>query len=246
MRKNIIVSIKALPIFTFILVVVLSFCITLGLYKVTQADSVVRFNYTIVIDSGHGGRDSGASGINTGAKESDISLAISKKLQRYLVDFGFAVVMTRETTDGLYSETATNFKKDDMEKRNQLINKSNADMIVSIHLNSFPSISENGAQAFYEPSNEKSIALSNCIKNQLINNLPNARQNTNKGDYYILKTKTNIPCSLVECGFLSNPDEEALLITEEYQQKVAYAIFCGIVEYYGNNDSLFTAKEFVG
>ena len=246
MKRNFIVSIKIIPILTFVLVVILSFCITFGLYKATQADSLVKFNYTIVVDSGHGGRDAGASGINTGAKESDISLAISKKLQQYLINFGFDVVMTRETSDGLYSETATNFKKDDMEKRSKLINKSNADMIVSIHLNSFPGISEKGAQAFYEPSNEKSISLSNHIRNQLVNNLPNARENTNKGDYYILKTKSDIPCSLIECGFLSNPDEEALLITEEYQQKVAYAIFCGIVEYYGANEGLFTSNEYIG
>ena len=246
MRKNIFISIKIIPVLTFVLVLILSFIITLGLYSVAEADTVVKFNYTIVIDAGHGGRDAGASGINTGAKESDISLSISKKLQKYLVDFGFDVVMTRENGDGLYSENATNFKKDDMEKRSKLINESNPDMIVSIHLNSFPGISEKGAQAFYEPSNEKSIKLSNCITNQLVNNLPNARENTNKGDYYILKTKNDIPCSLVECGFLSNPEEEALLITEEYQQKVAYAIFCGIIEYYGANESLFTSNEYIG
>jgi len=189
------------------------------------------------------GRDAGASGINTGTKESDLSLAISKKLQKYLLDFGFNVVMTRETQDGLYSEKAKNFKKDDMEKREKIINKNNADMIISIHLNSFPTISEHGAQAFFEDSNEESISLANSIHNQLINNLNTKRKSANKGDYYILKTR-NVPCSLIECGFLSNPEEEALLITDEYQQKVAYAIFCGIIEYYNTLDNILTSNEF--
>ena len=231
MKKNkIIVSIKIVPIITFILVLLLSLFVTLGLYKVTQADSVVKFNYTIIIDAGHGGRDAGASGINTGVKESDLSLAISKKLQKYLIDFGFDVVMTRETPAGLYSENVSNFKKDDMEKRSQLINKSSADMIVSVHLNSFSSISEKGAQAFYEPTNPSSITLSNCIQNQLLNSLPSARKNANKGDYYILKTK-NIPCSLIECGFLSNPKDAENLTGPEYQKKVAFTIYKGLSEY---------------
>lgn len=219
-------------IFSVVLALVISFVISFCLVKVTKASSITRFNYTIVIDAGHGGRDAGASGINTQVKESDLNLVISKKLQKYLTDFGFNVVMTRTTIDGLYSETATNFKKDDMAKREKIINDASADMVISIHQNSYAGISERGAQAFFEPTNEESINLSNAIQHQLINNLPSARDSANKGDYFILKTKL-IPVSLVECGFLTNPEEEALLITDEYQQKVAYAIFCGILEYYG-------------
>lgn len=151
--------------------------------------------------------------------------------------------MTRENEGGLYSENVDNYKKDDMAKREKIINKNNADMIVSIHLNSFPSVSEKGAQAFYEETNESSKKLSEAIQNQLLNNLQNARSSANKGDYYVLKTR-NVPCSLIECGFLSNPDEEALLTTEDYQQKVAYAIFCGIIEYYGYGENLFTTSQF--
>lgn len=237
------IAIKPKTIIAVMLALIISLVVSLCLFKITSVNAVSKFNYTIVIDAGHGGRDAGCSGINTNAKESDLNLAIAKKLQKYLYDFGFNVVMTRETQDGLYSENVDNYKKDDMANREKIIKKSNADMIISIHLNSFSSLTENGAQSFYEESNPQSINLSKSIQNQLINTLPNARQNANKGDYYILKTK-NIPCSLVECGFLSNPEEEQLLLTEEYQQKVAYAIFCGIIEYYNNCDNLFTSKIF--
>lgn len=223
-------TIKPKAIMSIILILCLSLGITVGLYSATKANATSKFNYTIVIDAGHGGRDAGCSGINTGVKESDLNLSISKKLQQYLTNFGFNVVMTRETQDGLYSSTADNFKKDDMSKRERIINECNADMLISIHLNSFSGLSENGAQAFYIENNLESINLSTAIQNQLISNLPNARDNPHVGDYYILKTR-NIPCSLIECGFLSNPAEETLLITDKYQQKIAYAIFCGIIGY---------------
>ena len=145
--------------------------------------------------------------------------------------------MTRENQDGLYNKTATNFKKDDMEKRDKIIKKSNANLLISIHLNAFSSESEHGAQTFFEETNTQSISLSNSIQTQLINNLPNARKSSNKGDYYILKNH-NIPCSLVECGFLSNPEEEKLLITTNYQSKIAYAIFCGIINYINNESNI--------
>lgn len=229
-------TIKPKIILSTIIVIIMSFAITFGFFKAVKANSQPQFNYTIVIDAGHGGRDAGCSGINTGAKESDLCLTISKKLQKYLCDFGFNAILTRETQDGLYSNNATNFKKDDMLKREKIINEANANMLISIHLNAFEDEKECGAQAFYEESNEESFTLSNAIQNQLISNLPNARKSTNKGDYYILKN-FEIPCSLVECGFLSNTAEENLLITDNYQQQVAYAIFCGVIEYINlNND----------
>ena len=224
------IAIKPKNILTIIIVFVLTSLLSLEFFKSIKANSQPKFHYTIVVDAGHGGRDAGCSGTNTGVKESDLNLSISKKLQKYLSDFGFNVVMTRSNQDGLYNNNVTNFKKDDMEKRENIIKNSNADMLISIHLNAFSSDEEYGAQAFFEESNQESISLSNSIQNQLIKNLENGRKSSNKGDYYILKS-VQIPCSLVECGFLSNPKEEELLITDSYQQRVAYAIFCGIIEY---------------
>lgn len=215
-----------------VVTLIISCGITLGLYKVTTTNAQPKFNYTIVVDAGHGGRDAGCSGINTGVSESEINLAIAKKLQKYLSDFGFNVVMTRDSQNGLYSPTATNFKKSDMERREAIINECGADLLVSIHQNSYPSTSEKGAQVFYNEDNSNSLLLSQSIQSQLKKNLNYARENPHTGDYFILKTK-DIPSALVECGFLSNPEEELLLSDNNYQQKVAYAIMCGVVEYLG-------------
>ena len=142
-------SFKIKPVISFILIIAVSFGISFCLYRATQVDASTRFDYTIVLDAGHGGRDAGCSGINTQAKESELNLKITKKLEKYLKDFGFNVVLTRTTNDGLYSPNATNFKQSDMEKRTEIIQKNEGDLLISIHLNSFPSISEKGAQDFY-------------------------------------------------------------------------------------------------
>lgn len=187
---------------------------------------------TIVVDAGHGGRDAGCSGLNTGVSESEIALSIAKKLQKQLENMGFKVVMTRTNSDGLYDQNATNFKKSDMAKRKKIIENANADMVISIHLNAYPSITERGAQVFYQSENEAGKDLSQALTTQLSSLLPSARREAIGGDYYILKC-ANVPSSIVECGFLSNPEEEALLNTDEYQNKVAYAIMCGVVAYFG-------------
>lgn len=187
---------------------------------------------TIVIDAGHGGRDAGCSGLNTGVSESEIALSIAKKLETNLQNMGYKVVMTRTNSDGLYDQNASNFKKSDMAKRKKIIEKADADMVISIHLNAYPTITERGAQVFYQSESESGKALSQALSSQLSSLLPSARQESIGGDYYILKC-ADVPSSIVECGFLSNPDEEALLVTDEYQNKVAYAIMCGIVAYFG-------------
>ncbi len=223
--------IKLKPIISFVLIVCLSFGITFCLYKVVTVKSESRFNYTIVLDAGHGGRDNGCSGVNTGITESQLNLSVTKKLQKYLEDFGFNVVLTRTNNDGLYSNNVSNYKKDDMAKREKIITDSKADMVVSIHMNSFPSASEKGAQVFFDETNEDSINLANNIQKQLIADIENARKASQKGDYYILNCVHNIPAVIVECGFLTNPEEEVLLSDEEYQSKLAYSIMCGIIRY---------------
>ena len=109
-------------------------------------------------------------------------------------------------------------------------------MIISLHLNSYPEITQKGAQAFYQDGNEKGKNLASAIVSQLQNILESPRSESISGDYYILKCGGDIPTSIVECGFLSNPEEEELLITDDYQNEVAYAIFCGIVKYFGEGD----------
>ncbi len=213
-----------------ILVIAVSSILFVGIAVTDKHGEIPKPNYTIVIDSGHGGRDNGCSGAN-GSIESDINLKISKKLQEYLETLGINVVMTRLDGNGLYSANATNFKESDMEKRLEIISDANPDMVISIHQNSFTNSSQIGAQAFYQENDEQSMEFAYAVQSQLLSQLPNARKEANTGDYYILK-ECGLPSVLVECGYLTNAEEEKLLMSEEYQSKVSYAIMCGVVKYF--------------
>lgn len=221
-----------------VVVCMIVFCgAMMGMFFTVKRTSSPRGTQTIVIDAGHGGRDAGCSGINTGVSESEIALSIAKKVQADLQSMGYKVVMTRTNSDGLYDQNAKNFKKSDMAKRKQIIERAKPDMVVSIHLNSYPAITERGAQVFYQSDSKQGKTLALALSNQLHSQTPNARQEPISGDYYILKC-ADVPSSIVECGFLSNPEEESLLITDDYQNKVAYAIMCGVVAYFGTESSV--------
>ncbi|HOA80300.1 MAG TPA: N-acetylmuramoyl-L-alanine amidase CwlD [Defluviitaleaceae bacterium] len=206
-------------------------------YNIYSGRAVTTFGLptakrVIIIDPGHGGFDPGKMGIN-GAHEKDINLAIALKLQAYLEQSGAYVVITRNTDEGLNEEGDTNKKRSDMRKRKELINSSEGDILISIHQNSFPESKYKGAQVFYHGHSTEGERLAKEIQKQLKefvdpNNKREAKANT---DYYVLKT-TNIPAVIVECGFLTNPEEEANLNNEIYQEKVAWAIYVAIVEYF--------------
>ena len=119
----------------------------------------------------------------------------------------------------------------DMNKRVELVNKSQGDALISIHQNSFTDDTVRGAQAFYQEDDESSKLFAESVQSQLMSQLPDARKEANAGDYYLLK-ESNFPAIIVECGYLTNSDEESLLITEDYQNKVAYSIMCGVVKYF--------------
>lgn len=185
---------------------------------------------TIVVDAGHGGRDKGCSGAN-GTSESDINLSISKKLKTYLETLGVRVVMTRSDGNGLYRADADNYKLSDMQKRIEIINDTSPDMVISVHQNSYSDTSQKGAQVFYQEGDDVSFEFAGSVQSQLLMQLPNARLEHNAGDYYLLK-ECGLPAVLVECGYLTNAEEEALLASDEYQSQVAYAIMCGVVKYF--------------
>lgn len=199
--------------------------------------------YTIVLDAGHGGRDDGCSGRTTDVRESDINLAIVKKLEKQLKAFGFNVVLTRKGKEGLYQENVDNYKRSDMEKRAEIILASNADLVVSVHQNSFPSQHLRGAQAFYNPDSPESEFFAKSIQKQFIKLLPHARKAANFGDYYMLKI-VKVPTVIVECGYLTNAEEERLLQNAIYQDRIAYAILCGIVEYFDITTLVMTNGEY--
>ena len=183
----------------------------------------------VVIDAGHGGIDGGVVGRVTGLKEADINLAIARFVERNLTQKGYRVVMTRTTTEGLYGLATKNRKMRDMESRRNIINRANPDLVVSIHQNSFPSPTVSGAQVFFPMD---SVGCSCCqAKAELMQNALNTALGGNKqarrGDFFIISS-TPHPALLVESGFLSNPEEEKLLVTEGHQEKIAYTISTAI------------------
>ena len=188
---------------------------------------------TVVVDAGHGGIDGGSTGYS-GTTERVINLEYAKTLKNYLENFGFNVVMTRNNLDGLYSSLSSNKKKDDMLARKKIIENSNADLVVSIHMNSFPLESCRGAQVFYNPDSAISKSLATSIQECFVENLEYARPNADKGDYYILSC-TSVPSVIVECGFISNKEEEKWLLTEEYRSNLCYQILSGIIKYFAVN-----------
>ena len=207
---------------------VIFFAISLAFLPKIISSSSPKTRYTVVIDAGHGGIDGGSVG-KSGICEAVINLSYAKCLKEYLVDFGFNVVMTRSTDDGLYSPFAKNKKKDDMKKRKEIIENSGTDFVVSIHMNSYDSSSQ-GAEIFYGENDEPSRNLALNIQKYFSKYLKNARQEIKVGDYYILNA-IKAPSVLVECGYLSNPQEEALLLTEDYKKEVCYSILLGILGY---------------
>lgn len=198
----------------------------------------------ILIDPGHGGVDQGASGdMNIG--EAPINLAISEKLMSFLEGSGFIVEMTRYDDSGLYSElsgTIRSKKNEDLKNRVELINKSEADLVVSIHLNSFPQKQYYGAHVFYQKSNERTTKLAadtiqDSMKSILDKN--NKRVPQIKRDIKIMDDST-VPVILIECGFLSNNEEERKLVSDDYQEKTAWAIYAGLLKYFNGIDGWWT------
>lgn len=193
-------------------------------------ESQAATDKVIVLDPGHGGDDPGKVGINK-ALEKDLNLAIAKKLQKILTDKGVTVVMTRETQDGLYDSGASNKKQQDMRKRCELIDKANPRFTVSIHQNSYTAESVHGPQVFYYSQSADGQKIAAYIQDSLNQGLAVDRPREIKANdsYYLLK-KTKSPTVIVECGFLSNQAEASLLVTDEYQDKVAEAVCNGILK----------------
>lgn len=185
---------------------------------------------TIVIDPGHGGIDPGSIGRKTKVTESELNLKISNHLKSLLKKSEFNVILTRTSSDGLYGTYSSGYKKRDMLARKEIIEKSDASIAISIHMNSFSTSANRGAQVFYNTINPESETLAKSIQNCFLADLPESNKGIAIGDYYILKC-VDIPIVLCECGFLSNPEDEALLIQNDYQEKVAYSIYKGIVRF---------------
>lgn len=179
----------------------------------------------IYIDPGHGGIDPGAT--YKDIYEKDINLSIALKLKKELENNGAIVYLTRYDDIDL-SISTNNHKKSDLNNRVRVINNSNADLFISIHLNSYGT-SWYGVQIFYDDNNSNNEVLAS-IMDKNIKNLNGNRTYKKKNNLYLLKN-IKIPGILVEVGFLSNENERYLLTNSKYQEKVSKSLCNGIKEY---------------
>ncbi len=191
---------------------------------------------TIIIDAGHGGEDGGAVSQN-GSLEKDINLIIANELNSMLKLSGFETIMTREDDVSIYDEYADTIKKkkvSDLKNRLKIIKSEPNCIFISIHQNKFTDSKYSGAQVFYSKNDENSQILANSIKDSIVSMLQpdNKREiKPSNGSIYLLDN-ANVPAVLVECGFLSNAKEAALLSDSSYQKKITFAIYNGILDYW--------------
>ena len=199
--------------------------------------------YSVVIDVGHGGIDSGKVSAD-GVLEKDVNLAIAKKLKVLLEQEDVSVTLTRESDTGLYHESDSNKKVADLQNRCALIEKTDPDCTVSIHQNSFSSPEVRGAQVFYYGQSSEGETLAKLVQASLTRRVDpgNHRQAKANESYYLLK-RTVSPTVIVECGFLSNPEEAALLTSEDYQNRLVWAIHMGVMEFLNGGSADFSGTQ---
>ncbi len=186
----------------------------------------------IYIDPGHGGKDPGA--VVNDLYEADLNLEISLKIQKELEKNGAIVYLTRYGDYDLAVKNAINRKRSDLSRRANIINRSQADIYLSIHLNSDISFKWKGAQAFYDTVNDKNEIIANIMQEQFKKDLNSDRQYKQISNHY-LYNRVNIPGVLLEVGFISNINERYLLKQESYQKKIALSIKDGLIIFFNKN-----------
>ena len=203
--------------------------------SVIQTTATPVSGKTVVLDAGHGVPDEGAQSSN-GTTEAETNLKITLKVQNLLEQSGCNVILTRSDENAIYdldSQTLKQKKISDIHNRVKIGNESSADIFVSIHLNKIPQQQYYGWQCFYKPNDENSIKLAKLLQENLNKSIQkeNKRVAMKLDTVYIMK-HVEIPISIVECGFLSNPEEEKLLLQDDYQNKLAWGIYNGIMDYF--------------
>lgn len=196
----------------------------------------------VVIDAGHGGNDPGKIGCNQ-ALEKDVNLQIAGKLKMFLEAADLKVVMTREDDHGLYDESAKNKKRQDMNRRIEIIEREDPILVVSVHQNSYPVESVSGPQVFYYQSSEKSKKLAQILQSQLKQLVPQSKREAKGNDSYFLLKKTSKPIVITECGFLSNQKEAEKLCNPVYQEQIAWRLHLGILEYISTGQTMENVVE---
>lgn len=208
---------------------------TMGLSALRRAKSAdsdaVSERPVIILDAGHGGEDPGACA--NGLEEKKLNLEIAQSLKDMLSQFGYSVVMTRSTDVLLYNAGEEDRKKFfDVRNREAIAESFPNAVFVSIHFNKFPMESCKGLQTFYSDNNSSSIRLAELIQsNAFVMQSDNKRTVKCGNDSIYLMKNLEMPAVLVECGFLSNPEEAALLSTDDYKKALVLSLYCGIAEY---------------
>lgn len=220
MKKNMFKWLSYLLITCIVLILPLSF------NRYLDVSSFI--NYIIFIDPGHGGKDNGASYLNI--YEDEINLKIASKLYEKCLERHFLAYISRSEDYDLASLYAKNRKQEDLKKRVESINHSGCNIFVSIHMNYYSASEVYGPMVYYEKSNDQSYLLSKCIQEEL-NVLTKCDKKVHYSDFYLFKNceKTGV---LIECGFISNPEEREKLLTDNYQNSIVDAIYEGIYQYY--------------
>lgn len=219
------------------LIIFLSFATIINKNESVETMAWTSESKVIVLDAGHGIPDEGAQS-DEGITEASINLAIAKKVQKLLEEAGNTVILTRKDENAIYDEGCTTIKEmkvSDIKNRVKIGNESSADIFVSIHLNKIPQKQYWGWQTFFKENNENSKKLATCIQEGLSDMIDkkNKRVPLKIKNIYIVD-HVNIPITIVECGFLSNEEEEKLLQTDEYQNKLAQGIYLGILKYFSS------------
>ena len=189
--------------------------------------------WTILIDPGHGGYDGGAKARDSGIWEKVINLDVALEVEKSLAAQGASIIMTRREDADLCTEdrpAALTKKRQDMLARVEMAVSAKVDMVLSIHMNEYRARGESGPQVFYRQGSEAGRLLAGCMQEALIEHLqPRKKRAAMAGDYFILQL--DVPSVLVECGFISNPDEERLLLSDDYQARLGEAVAAGVMSY---------------
>lgn len=214
-------------VFLFVGIFRLSYKVDNGLLQVIRQYDIRN---TVVIDAGHGGKDGGTIGID-GSIEKAVNLSIALDLYDFLTVSGVNTDLTRSGDYELYNDGEDRNKSDLYNRLDYINSKSNA-VLISIHQNHFENESEWGTQIWYSENDEKSKILADKILMSIKENLQNENERVNKpsGDDYYLLHKASVPSVMVECGFMSNAEENKKLQDIEYQKDLAFSILCGICE----------------
>lgn len=207
------------------------FLILIMFFSFLKVDAMLPLSgKVIIIDPGHGGKDPGT--VSNNVYESEINLKISKYLEYYLSRNGASVILTRNGNYDLSSPNIYNRKKSDFDNRIKIINNSNADLYLSIHLNYLSDSSHYGPQVFYNEKNKNNKVLAQIIQEYLNKEIKTTREIKKIPSRTYMYSKLNPNGVLIECGFLSNYNEKEKLKTSEYQEKLAKYITEAIIKYY--------------